>query len=125
MPAFFFVVLCFLILFWLQFFFFFQAEDGIRGHAQSRGLGDVYKRQMLSEVQNNDIKFKEIVYKGFHLINFITFLLIGLFFINAKEIIIILFSVKWLPSLMYFKLLLLTGFLYPLSSVLVLSLIHI
>lgn len=74
---------------------------------------------MLSEVQNNDIKFKEIVYKGFHLINFITFLLIGLFFINAKEIIIILFSVKWLPSLMYFKLLLLTGFLYPLSSVLV------
>eukprot|EP00825_Cyclidium_porcatum_P015537 TRINITY_DN18902_c0_g1_i2.p2 TRINITY_DN18902_c0_g1~~TRINITY_DN18902_c0_g1_i2.p2 ORF type:complete len:153 (+),score=31.74 TRINITY_DN18902_c0_g1_i2:43-501(+) len=28
------------------FFFFFQAEDGIRDHAQSRGLGDVYKRQM-------------------------------------------------------------------------------
>eukprot|EP00825_Cyclidium_porcatum_P038289 TRINITY_DN4410_c0_g1_i3.p6 TRINITY_DN4410_c0_g1~~TRINITY_DN4410_c0_g1_i3.p6 ORF type:complete len:114 (+),score=52.47 TRINITY_DN4410_c0_g1_i3:207-548(+) len=27
------------------FFFFFQAEDGIRDHAQSRGLGDVYKRQ--------------------------------------------------------------------------------
>eukprot|EP00825_Cyclidium_porcatum_P019996 TRINITY_DN22837_c0_g1_i1.p1 TRINITY_DN22837_c0_g1~~TRINITY_DN22837_c0_g1_i1.p1 ORF type:complete len:141 (-),score=27.81 TRINITY_DN22837_c0_g1_i1:41-463(-) len=27
-------------------FFFFQAEDGIRDHAQSRGLGDVYKRQM-------------------------------------------------------------------------------
>eukprot|EP00825_Cyclidium_porcatum_P032549 TRINITY_DN34808_c0_g1_i2.p1 TRINITY_DN34808_c0_g1~~TRINITY_DN34808_c0_g1_i2.p1 ORF type:complete len:288 (-),score=31.14 TRINITY_DN34808_c0_g1_i2:468-1331(-) len=26
-------------------FFFFQAEDGIRDHAQSRGLGDVYKRQ--------------------------------------------------------------------------------
>eukprot|EP01016_Furgasonia_blochmanni_P008873 TRINITY_DN13664_c0_g1_i1.p2 TRINITY_DN13664_c0_g1~~TRINITY_DN13664_c0_g1_i1.p2 ORF type:complete len:135 (-),score=24.89 TRINITY_DN13664_c0_g1_i1:380-784(-) len=25
--------------------FFFQAEDGIRDHAQSRGLGDVYKRQ--------------------------------------------------------------------------------
>eukprot|EP00825_Cyclidium_porcatum_P014600 TRINITY_DN17893_c0_g1_i1.p1 TRINITY_DN17893_c0_g1~~TRINITY_DN17893_c0_g1_i1.p1 ORF type:complete len:162 (+),score=8.35 TRINITY_DN17893_c0_g1_i1:80-565(+) len=26
--------------------FFFQAEDGIRDHAQSRGLGDVYKRQI-------------------------------------------------------------------------------
>ena len=24
----------------------FQAEDGIRDHAQSRGLGDVYKRQI-------------------------------------------------------------------------------
>eukprot|EP00825_Cyclidium_porcatum_P021207 TRINITY_DN23727_c0_g1_i1.p2 TRINITY_DN23727_c0_g1~~TRINITY_DN23727_c0_g1_i1.p2 ORF type:complete len:153 (-),score=42.74 TRINITY_DN23727_c0_g1_i1:281-739(-) len=30
------------------FFFFFQAEDGIRDHAQSRGLGDVYKRQTQS-----------------------------------------------------------------------------
>ena len=26
-------------------FFFFQAEDGIRGLVRSRGLGDVYKRQ--------------------------------------------------------------------------------
>ena len=26
-------------------FFFFQAEDGIRDSPQSRGLGDVYKRQ--------------------------------------------------------------------------------
>src|SRR5680860_303885 len=28
------------------FFFFFQAEDGIRDRSPSRGLGDVYKRQM-------------------------------------------------------------------------------
>eukprot|EP00658_Telonema_sp_P-2_P019332 TRINITY_DN17626_c0_g1_i1.p1 TRINITY_DN17626_c0_g1~~TRINITY_DN17626_c0_g1_i1.p1 ORF type:complete len:158 (-),score=34.73 TRINITY_DN17626_c0_g1_i1:203-676(-) len=28
-------------------FFFFQAEDGIRDAQESRGLGDVYKRQML------------------------------------------------------------------------------
>ncbi len=27
------------------FFFFFQAEDGIRDVLGSRGLGDVYKRQ--------------------------------------------------------------------------------
>ena len=27
--------------------FFFQAEDGIRDLVQSRGLGDVYKRQGL------------------------------------------------------------------------------
>eukprot|EP00658_Telonema_sp_P-2_P074515 TRINITY_DN63774_c0_g1_i1.p1 TRINITY_DN63774_c0_g1~~TRINITY_DN63774_c0_g1_i1.p1 ORF type:complete len:186 (-),score=53.73 TRINITY_DN63774_c0_g1_i1:79-636(-) len=31
---------------WLcRFFFFFQAEDGIRDAQESRGLGDVYKRQ--------------------------------------------------------------------------------
>ena len=28
------------------FIFFFQAEDGIRGLVRSRGLGDVYKRQL-------------------------------------------------------------------------------
>ena len=28
------------------FIFFFQAEDGIRDLVRSRGLGDVYKRQM-------------------------------------------------------------------------------
>ena len=28
--------------------FFFQAEDGIRDAQESRGLGDVYKRQILS-----------------------------------------------------------------------------
>ena len=33
--------MCFLFLF----FFFFQAEDGIRDFCLSRGLGDVYKRQ--------------------------------------------------------------------------------
>ena len=31
------------------FFFFFQAEDGIRDAQESRGLGDVYKRQPLGE----------------------------------------------------------------------------
>ena len=31
----------------IQFSFFFQAEDGIRDVERSRGLGDVYKRQLL------------------------------------------------------------------------------
>ena len=31
-------------------FFFFQAEDGIRDLVRSRGLGDVYKRQVLGVV---------------------------------------------------------------------------
>eukprot|EP00658_Telonema_sp_P-2_P018492 TRINITY_DN17258_c0_g1_i2.p1 TRINITY_DN17258_c0_g1~~TRINITY_DN17258_c0_g1_i2.p1 ORF type:complete len:235 (+),score=77.71 TRINITY_DN17258_c0_g1_i2:83-787(+) len=32
------------------FFFFFQAEDGIRDAQESRGLGDVYKRQVSEEI---------------------------------------------------------------------------
>ncbi|VDG25416.1 Transcriptional regulator [Lactobacillus brevis ATCC 367] [Lactiplantibacillus mudanjiangensis] len=31
-----------------DFFFFFQAEDGIRDSSTSRGLGDVYKRQLVT-----------------------------------------------------------------------------
>ena len=34
-----------LILLWIVYVFFFQAEDGIRDLVRSRGLGDVYKRQ--------------------------------------------------------------------------------
>ena len=34
------------VFFSLFFFFFFQAEDGIRDAQESRGLGDVYKRQI-------------------------------------------------------------------------------
>ena len=30
----------------VSYFFFFQAEDGIRDLVRSRGLGDVYKRQI-------------------------------------------------------------------------------
>ena len=32
-----------------RWFFFFQAEDGIRDLVRSRGLGDVYKRQLLKD----------------------------------------------------------------------------
>ena len=35
------------MLFCVFLFFFFQAEDGIRDLVRSRGLGDVYKRQVM------------------------------------------------------------------------------
>ena len=31
--------------------YFFQAEDGIRDSSTSRGLGDVYKRQLLKQFE--------------------------------------------------------------------------
>eukprot|EP00658_Telonema_sp_P-2_P025511 TRINITY_DN20277_c0_g1_i3.p1 TRINITY_DN20277_c0_g1~~TRINITY_DN20277_c0_g1_i3.p1 ORF type:complete len:149 (+),score=23.68 TRINITY_DN20277_c0_g1_i3:82-528(+) len=36
-----------IVLVFAVFFFFFQAEDGIRDAQESRGLGDVYKRQFV------------------------------------------------------------------------------
>ena len=39
--------------------FFFQAEDGIRDAQESRGLGDVYKRQAQSTVSQHLKALKE------------------------------------------------------------------
>ncbi len=39
-----------LVCLFVIFFFFFQAEDGIRDVLGSRGLGDVYKRQDYSGI---------------------------------------------------------------------------
>ena len=36
----------YVIVSYVSYFFFFQAEDGIRDLVRSRGLGDVYKRQI-------------------------------------------------------------------------------
>ncbi|CZR89810.1 hypothetical protein CDFC105_31370 [Clostridioides difficile] len=36
--------------------FFFQAEDGIRDAQESRGLGDVYKRQDIDEELRDKVK---------------------------------------------------------------------
>ena len=35
-------------------FFFFQAEDGIRDLVRSRGLGDVYKRQVADQIRSGN-----------------------------------------------------------------------
>ena len=43
----FYVYVFFFFIFYVCFFFFCQAEDGIRDLVRSRGLGDVYKRQVL------------------------------------------------------------------------------
>jgi len=40
-------------------YFFFQAEDGIRDLVRSRGLGDVYKRQILFTFLVNDDDYGE------------------------------------------------------------------
>ena len=45
-------ITCMLVYAYVRFFFF-QAEDGIRDLVRSRGLGDVYKRQILKRIKRN------------------------------------------------------------------------
>ena len=49
------LVLCCFVFFVYFVFFFFQAEDGIRDAQESRGLGDVYKRQGFFYIAGSDL----------------------------------------------------------------------
>lgn len=74
---------------------------------------------ILSKVQNDLPRFINIVIKSFGIINFITFMLIGGMYVISHEIILLLYGEKWLQSVYYFKLLILSGFAYPISALLV------
>jgi len=72
-----------------------------------------------SIVQNDKNRFKEIILKGYHLINFLAFFLTGLFFIIGADLIILLFGEKWAASVPMFHLIIIVAFVFPLSSLLV------
>lgn len=74
---------------------------------------------ILSKVQNDVPRFTNIVFKTLNILCFVTFLLLGGLYLNAEELIVFLFTDKWLPSVNYLEILLLSGFGYPLSSLLV------
>ena len=50
----------------LSFFFFFQAEDGIRDLVRSRGLGDVYKRQAVAQNEQSPMSAAAQQWVGRH-----------------------------------------------------------
>ena len=73
---------------------------------------------VLSKVQNNLLRFQQIVIKGFGVINFTTFLLLGGLYLVSEELIVLLFGDKWLPSVYIFKILVLSGFVRPIGALL-------
>lgn len=74
---------------------------------------------VLSKVQNDLPRFKNIVIKTLGIICFVVFFLLGVMYLISEELIVLLFTEKWLPSVEYFKILLLSGFSYPISALMV------
>jgi len=74
---------------------------------------------ILSKVQNDLMRFQNIVIKMMGIISFIVFLLVGGLYIVSEELITLLFGDKWLPAVGYFQILVLSGFGYPVSALLV------
>ena len=74
---------------------------------------------ILSKVQQDLPRFQNIIIKALGIVCFIAFLLLGALYLISEELIVLLFSDKWLPSVEFFKILVLSGFAYPISAVLV------
>lgn len=74
---------------------------------------------ILSKVQKDLLLFQNIVRKTYGIIVFIVFLLMGALYIGSDELILLLFGPKWEPTVHYFKILVLSGFAYPISALLV------
>ena len=70
----------------------------------------------MSSVKDEKERFNSIVLRAFHIICFISFTLLGVLFLVSGDIIVILFSKKWLPSVPLFKILLLSSFVYPMTA---------
>lgn len=74
---------------------------------------------ILSKLQHDLERFRGIVLKTYKLINFVVFLMLGVLYLISEELIVLLFTEKWLPSVQYFEILVFSGFAYPVSAVLV------
>jgi teichuronic acid exporter len=74
---------------------------------------------VLSKIQNDLARFQQVVLKTHHILCFVVFLLLGGLYLVSEELIVFLYSEKWLPSVHYMQLLLLSAFGIPLSALLV------
>jgi O-antigen/teichoic acid export membrane protein len=72
----------------------------------------------LSKLAHDKEKLREVLIRILHLVCFTTFLFAGLMFINAKSVIVILFTEKWLGSVPIFKILALFSFIYTIPTIL-------
>ncbi len=72
-----------------------------------------------SKLQDDMIRFRAAVEKGYHIINFLAFFFTGLFFVIGDALILFLFGEKWQPAIPYFRLIIVVAFAYPLSALLV------
>jgi len=74
---------------------------------------------LLSKLNDNEIVFRSTVLKLFHMITFVSFFLLAILYMCAEDIVVILFTDKWIQSVEYFKIICLGGFTFPVGLVLI------
>ena len=84
----------------------------------SEGLSSIFF-PIMSHLQNEMEKAKTVIIKSLEIISFIAFGLVGLLYLDAEPLIVLIFGAKWEPSVEYFKILAFIGYAYPVSVILV------
>lgn len=74
---------------------------------------------VLSSIKNEDERFEKVYFKVIDLIGSLSVFLTCVFFLCGRELILTLFGEKWEPSVLIFQVLIIKGFSYPLSVMMV------
>lgn len=74
---------------------------------------------VISHLQDNREAQMRVISKSLHIMSFLTFMLMGVLYLDAKELIVLLFTDKWLVSVDYFKVMVFYAYAYPISVILV------
>jgi teichuronic acid exporter len=92
-----------------------QSLDGIIRTLSSGSLLTVLF-PTFAKIRDDKEQLKTMYYQYFQLISFLFCLLAGIFYLGAEQLFHILFGAQWHISAVYFKILVIAGFAYPLSS---------
>jgi O-antigen/teichoic acid export membrane protein len=74
---------------------------------------------VIAKIKDDLERTRSFYFKCLHVIAFLSFLLIGVLFLTCFDIVIILFTQKWEAAGSFFRIMAVTGFVYPLSALMV------
>lgn len=70
----------------------------------------------LSIIQDDDELLRKVVYKVLHILSFVVFFLLGFIYLVSDDLVLILLTDKWISVSLILKILLISGFTYPISA---------
>ncbi len=72
---------------------------------------------VLSKLQDDDEQYRKVYLQLSTIVAFVSFALTGFLIFAAKDIVVLLFGEKWMPSVFIFQVLCLKAFTYPSNSI--------
>ena len=74
---------------------------------------------VFSEIQDDLERVRNIISKSLNILSFLIFGIMGVLYLCAEDLLVLLFGEKWIPAIAFFKILVFFAYAYPISSVLV------